>query len=187
MGYKTNIYANKHFSSVSFVTKLIAVEGAYLNQHFGASCKLQNVKRSKNPKACKLVTANNWPGKIKRRSWQQKVDSSVCLPPCWEEKFFDKEFGGRRERADWPAAAPKQTPKSVKTLATSLRILSVKTIITAKRIFNQFGCSSSGTLGQRCWLWPEGHTLSITTAGLGNGITSTLYVNHDLSFWPFTF
>ena len=46
MGYKTNIYANKHFSSVSFVTKLIAVEGAYLNQHFGASCKLQNVKRS---------------------------------------------------------------------------------------------------------------------------------------------
>ena len=47
MGYKTNIYANKHFSSVSFVTKLIAVEGAYLNQHFGASCNFQNVKRSK--------------------------------------------------------------------------------------------------------------------------------------------
>ena len=66
-------------------------------------------------------------------------------------------------------------------IAKSLRIL--KTI----RIFNQFGCSSNGTLGQRCWLWPERDTLSITTAGLSNGITSTLYVNHDLSFWPFTF
>ena len=87
---------------MSFVTKLIAVEGAYLNQHFGASCKLQNVKRSKNPKACKLVTANKT-DQVKSR---EEVDSKKWIHLCvcllaGKKSFVIKSLtGGEKELID---------------------------------------------------------------------------------------
>ena len=110
------------FQVQSFENKFTAVEGPYLNQHLGASCKLQNAKRSKNP-CNKLFTAINWPGKIKTKSWQQKVDWSVCLPPCWEEKFCNKEFdekGGEKELIDQQRHL---NAEKYEDIAKSLRIL----------------------------------------------------------------
>ena len=140
------------FQVQSFENKFTAVEGPYLNQHLGASCKLQNAKRSKNP-CNKLVTAINWPGKIKTKSWQQKVDWSVCLPPCWEEKFCNKEFDGRRERADWPAAAPKHRKvrghckKSENTKDYHLKeyLISLGAVVT-ERLVSVVGYDQSETL-----------------------------------------
>ena len=84
--------------------------------------------------------------KVDSKKW---IDLFVCRLAGKKSFVIKSLTGGEKELIDQQQHL---NTEKYEDLATSLRISSVKTIITAKRIFNQFGCSSNGTLGQRCWL-----------------------------------